>query len=563
MSRIIIPTQKDWKGIFKGDYFGHIWLGKQINLERSKGKIGIGDSMTSIFDSDDDVDVGIPIAFAQTAADGTDRWWALAGSVLFKSTNTNPESTWAQDAIASSPTAAENDMIEFLDALLVSTDTNISRLSTSWTANWWTSLSGTAAMTSSPHRFGVHAGAVLITDGRFINSYDGTVAKDPALSLPADFQSEWVRSIGDYAAIGTSIVGNKGEADMFFWDRAASTFNARYGIGDTSALCGFLTTRGFYIITKKGYIKKFTGNGFDTVQQFPTAEAADVITDIHPNGVAVDGDVVRILVRMNTESTSYLSHRTPSGLWTFEPATNNLYHFASPTNNSGLDYSQQELAGVGAVTLTTVSQGRLLIGAKTYKNYAGTDNTTRRLNGIFTLDEEATSGRGWFITPKIPSQNVRAFFRELFIRFERFLASTDRIRLAYRIQESLTLPAYETITWATSTTFTGTNADVAANDFVEILAGDNAGAIAKISSITGSPTRTFTIDLTLNASTKDARARYWPFIDLGTISSQSIQKEVFRIARRSTWVQYLVELRGTELSPQIEEMILDFDELQF
>ena len=92
---------------------------------------------------------------------------------------------------------------------------------------------------------------------------------------------------------------------------------------------------------------------------------------------------------------------------------------------------------------------------------------------------------------------------------------------------------------------------------MEILAGANAGAIAKITAITGTPTRTFTIDLTLNSSTSTARARYLPFIDLGTISSQNLQSAIMGIASRSEWLQLLVELRGSESSPQLENLSLE------
>src|SRR3990167_3511206 len=158
MTRIKIPSNKKYSGIHPGEFFGNIWHAKNIDLERVPGSILPSETLSSVFDSTDDTDLSLPIAFIRTAADGTDRWWVMGGK-LFKTTNTNPETGWTQDAIASSPTAPVDDMIEFVDALLVSTDTNIDRLSTTWTNDWWSSLTGASVMTSSPHRYGIFAGA--------------------------------------------------------------------------------------------------------------------------------------------------------------------------------------------------------------------------------------------------------------------------------------------------------------------------------------------------------------------------------------------------------------------
>ena len=266
----------------------------------------------------------------------------------------------------------------------------------------------------------------------------------------------------------------------------------------------------------------------------------------------VNENVVKILVDFGTIADP----RSISGIWTFDTDTFDLYHNGSVKNNVAKDYDQLQLSDVGALVATQPSQGRFLAGATAYTVY---DSATRI--GVFTSDEAATSGRGYIITPKIPSTNIRNWWREFFLKFRRLDTSTDRLRVLYRIQESNTLPAYETITWVTATTFTGTNADVAVGDFVEILAGDNAGAIAKITVITAGSPNTYTIDLTLSASTSAARARYLNFIDSATISSQAIQEQVFRTARRSNWIQFLVELRGSETSPQLEEMIIDQDDL--
>lgn len=548
-SRYQVPSIKtrQWVGIFPGEFAGNIFSSKGIDLGRSVSKVAIADSISAVTTSASLSNLRLSSAFLLTAADGTNRYWANGGK-LFKTTGNNPKTGWAQDAISGSPAAPLYDLIEFSSSLYVPIDTDIYKMTTgTWTSNWWSSQSGASALTSGvPHRFFILEGALCITNGRYIATWDGTIATQQALILPSQFQAQFAIAIADLSFIGTKSL-NAGNAEVFSWDRSNTNYTARYDIGDSECLAGFAVGGIPYIITKKGQIKRFSGQGFNVVQQFPSYEIPVNINNIDPNGISVDGNTVKIFVDYGVIS----SMRCRSGIWTFEADTLNLYHSGSIRN--GNDYSQQEVAGSGAIRLTAPGIGRYLIGGQPYVSYTSSSNY-----GIFAFDEGATAMQpGYFITPKMKAANVRRFWRQFFLRFPIFQNSTDRIRMAYRIAESTTLPAFETITWLTSTTFTGANANVKVGDFVEIIAGDNAGGLAKITGISGSGTITFTIDIAFNSSTAVARACYHRFIDLGTISSQAIQEQVFRTLARANWIQILVEMRGSINSPQLEELVAD------
>lgn len=551
-SRFQIPSAstRKWVGIFPGEFAGNIYSAKCIDLGRSASKVAISDSLSAATTSVSLASLTTPVAFLRTAADSTDRYWANAGK-LYKTSSTNPQSGWALDGISGGPSAPLWDLIEFSSSMFCPIDTDIYKLTAgTWTSNWWSAQSGASALTSGvPHRFFILEGALGITNGRYIATWDGTIATQQALILPSQFQANFGLATADLVFIGTKSL-NAGNAEVFSWDRSNTNYTARYDIGDTECIAGFLVGGIPYIITKKGQIKRFSGQGFNVVQAFPSYEIPKNITNIDPNGISVDGNTVKIFV----DYGAIADMRLRSGIWTFEADTLNLYHSGSIKNNAGKDYSQQEVAAAGAIRLTLPGSGRYLVGGKAYTVYPGTS-----IYGIYTFDESATTGHpGYFITPKMKSGDVKRFWREFTARFPICQNSTDRIRLAYRIQESTTLPAYETITWVTATTFTASNANLAVGDFVEVLAGDNAGALAKITVKTGAGAPwTFTIDLTLNASTSTARATYHRFIDLGSVSSQSIQEQVFRPLARSNWIQLLVELRGSINSPMLEELIAD------
>ena len=319
-------------------------------------------------------------------------------------------------------------------------------------------------------------------------------------------------------------------------------------MGDTEVYAAFVADS-VYIITRKGLIKRFNGVGFETVQQFPTVESKTEITAIHPNGVSVVENIAKIFVNFGGVATD----RGISGIWHYDISNRNLYHAGSVRNTNALDYAQKELAAVGAVKQTVVNQGSYLVGAQVYTVYAG---TTRY--GIFSSDEDGTSNQGYFITPKIRASTVRRFWRILFYVGRRMDNADDRIRFATRTIDSNALPAYETITWLAANQLTASNSSIAVGDFVEVIAGDNAGAIARITTISGT---TITIDRSLFSSTSTSRVRYLRFTDIGNIANVSVQNEIFRIAERSPWLQILTELRGTETSPLVEKLIIEFKNL--
>ena len=355
--RFKIPKDGKWSGVFPGEESGIIYAAKSIDLERYKGKVALADSYSDIVNSGSLANLTTPIAFVRSSADGTDRYWANGGR-LFKTTNTNPETGWAQDAIASTPTAPLYDLIDFVGALICPTSTDLSRLASGvWTASWWQGTLAQSALTANPHRFFILAGSLCFTDGRLIHSYDGTIVR-PDLTLPQGFIGYGGLVLGGIVYIFGQQIGG-GETHIYTWDGITQEEIAKYPVGDSEVLGGWVADS-VYIVTKKGYIKRFNGVGFGTVQQFPTAEFQQQITSIHPNGISVSENIAKILVNFGAISNT----RLVSGLWNYDMGSKNLYNSGSVRNTSTKDYAQHELADVGALKQTSVGQGLYLIGAQ-------------------------------------------------------------------------------------------------------------------------------------------------------------------------------------------------------
>ena len=138
-------------------------------------------------------------------------------------------------------------------------------------------------------------------------------------------------------------------------------------------------------------------------------------------------------------------------------------------------------------------------------------------------------------------------------------SADDRVRIYARLTDSNELPAYETVTWLSATQFSAANGDIAAGDLVEVIAGENAGALARITTVSGG---TVTIARSLFSSTANSRVRYLRFSEVGSISNVQLQNARFIASGRSEWLQLILELNGTELSPLLEAVIIDYKEIK-
>jgi hypothetical protein len=48
------------------------------------------------------------------------------------------------------------------------------------------------------------------------------------------------------------------------------------------------------------------------------------------------------------------------------------------------------------------------------------------------------------------------------------------------------------------------------------------------------------------------------FKKINSFTSTAEEQKIFTIAKRSDWIQFKIELRGTETSPEIDELIQEY-----
>lgn len=663
MPTIQIPSQES--GIFtkpsRGDKFGTLFATRNIDLDRVKGKIRLSERTYRLLDSGDDADFEIPVKFIRTDADKTDRWIALvqnaatstSDGLIFKSTDTNPTSAWAQDAITSvltgsiDPTAStavvgvgtlfttelsvgdriivsgetrtvtvitddthltvdsafsDNandaspdklstpldacwDMEIFgqansYDRLVVARDDNLALLNNGvWTSSWWVlTLGKTAMSTSNPHLLEQFLNLLIVTDGNVVHTIDDSlVVNTNRITLPKEYQIIWTANDGHRIYFGTK--NTRGLPSLVFpWNGTSKTYDSPLPVYDSYSLAGVAKDGIMHVINGKGQLLANNGSAFEEVAALPVASAvkewinkyAALAYRVHANGMAIiDGNIHILLdgMMLHASTKPFLEDQL-SGIWAYEPGIGlyNKYSIGQYDGATDDDWGAGRVSKVGALAETDKQNGKFLAGATVYSDGASTE-----IDALITLQgEDTVTQRGYFITPKMSPEGAIAFWRRMTLVFKKMKNSTDRIIIKYRVEEDATLISnngglkYFTATWTDTDTFTIADATfsvVVAGEEVEFLCGKGAGATAHISTITGaSPNYTVNLDEPIPNATGTAIVRVQNWTKLGAVSSQAIRRKTYRIAKKSPWIQFKVELRGDHQSPEVEKLLSNYED---
>lgn len=587
--KITIPSEnKQFIKPSSGEIFGNLWATKNIDLEANKGKIRLSERTYRVYDSGDDADFEIPVKFIRSDADQTERWWVLtqnnissvSDGLLFKTTGTNPLTGWTQDAIASTPTDCVDDMEIFgqansYDRLVVSRDTDLAMMNNgTWTASWWVStLSQSALTASNPHPLEQFMNKLLVIDGNLVHTIDDSlVVVASRIKLPKEYQIIWTANDGMRVYFGTRHLRG-GQALVFPWDGTSETYDPPIPVNSFISLAGVVPKDGVLrTINGKGQLMKFNGQAFDVIASLPIAgkkiqwsNATKRKGMVHPNGMTVIENEIHILLSGATDEGSpglYFFENFRSGIWVFNEDVGlyNKYSLGQYDKITNNDWGASTIIYAGALIETNLKNGRFLAGCGVYAAAPG--NFTKSI--IASQVDVSADNRGYFITPQIQASSVRAFWKRLNIVFKKLENATDRIIVKYRT--NIDMDAFKddgrmdtyVATWTDTDTFTVSDADfstVVAKDEVEILVGKGAGALVHISSITGtSPNYTVNLDEVVPNASGDSWIAVNRWTKLGTISSQTISEQLYSIAKRSSWIQFKIELRGTESSPELEKL---------
>lgn len=494
-----------------GDYNGNLWSTFNIDLDSNPGTIKTSKKLTQVIDSNL---IGTNIVQALEIHDGfyylTDNSTTYDCDVSDDPTNlANWSVNSTIDGTSGKDYGLETDMASFAGALLTSTGTDITRFirNSSFDPNWWTTVAGGTALTANKvHTLDVlrsGTDTLFITDGNKIRYYNGVAAGtvitiDSLLTancFTPSLDRMWVGSyteVGNHASVFEVQVG----ATNTLGDPA---YNQSYDVEGRVCLTMFTYKNTPFVITERGYIQAFNGAGFETVAQFPWANESKVMEGcrpgqvqdpatakaIHPKGAKVKGKYCYIYVDTNDEYFAdgfKLNSRSPSGVWVLNLETYSLTHRYA-LNDSVSTYGQQIVDRSGAILITNTPETRVMVGAEVNGN-----------TGVWMESDE--TNQGYFVTTRHETELVADAFESFTVKMDT-LDTSETIVNKYKDVSIPNFPLTITdITWLNSTQFvtTDTLTDVEAGDEIEIIFGSYAGELCHVVSITGSTTKTVTVD---------------------------------------------------------------------
>jgi hypothetical protein len=205
--------------------------------------------------------------------------------------------------------------------------------------------------------------------------------------------------------------------------------------------------------------------------------------------------------------------------------------------------------------------------------FSGTAKDPSNTNICSLMSFGATRNVGYFVTPKLYGAGITEAIQKLYMFIRGMNNDLNKIVIKYRTTERAGLPTPAVVvsagvaTWVDTTSFTilTTGKDVKSaqvGDEVEIVQGAGAGYSAHISAINdATSTYTYTLDEAIpNISANDVSDVFidnWTKLGEITKDSNTIDQGFHgqEIGGASAWVQFKIEMRGTDLSINVLKFI--------
>ena len=504
MSTLRIPSsEKQIIQANKGDYIGNMFNSYNLDLDSNPGTIKVSKKLTRVLDNTqwgtDDVVQALQIH------DGF-YYVATTRAVFRCSVNDDPtaEINWIEvTTLSAEDLGFETDMTSFNGLLLISLGTDImSWVDVTKDDDWWdVTTSGTALAANFTHTMEVLRSGLdtlFVTDRNRVRYYN-TAAGHTQITLDTLMTANCLTPSLDRMWAGTY---TEVENNAFVYELRVGDTQAlqAYEVDGRVCLAAFTYSNTPFVITERGYIQAFNGAGFKTIAQFPWANESKVMEGcrpglvqdsatsraIHPKGAKVKGNYCYIYVDTNDEYTdTNLTPRAASGVWVLDLETYSLTHRYSLNDDTGT-FGTHKVDRSGPVLITNTPETRIMVG--------GSINNTE---GIWM--ESNAVNQGYFTTVRHESDSVDDTFEKVIIKADK-LDATESITVKHKDISFSNLPLEVlAVTWLSANQFNtlATLTNVAVGDEVEICAGFAAGQICHITDITGTITKTVTVDASI------------------------------------------------------------------
>ena len=266
---------------------------------------------------------------------------------------------------------------------------------------------------------------------------------------------------------------------------------------EEGATVGFIVDDNCHIIDKTGQVRYFTGALFKPYQYFPPYYRGEKITLPHRNGIVVKGDMIKILWEGQ--------YPDPAGIWILEGG--NLYHKHS------LVFNKTTLNSLGAMEAEEL--GALFEEDELFMGASLLDGSGSEIKGVYSSTEGegvsvADDQRTQIMTAKLFSPHMYSLWQDMALKYDPVSGGEFIVKQkieAATITEGSGATAFNGV-WTADDVFTCSDTEfvseidagnIAVGDEIIVRKGQGAGLLAHITEISGTTTKTITIDEGLTA----------------------------------------------------------------
>lgn len=545
------------------DTLGNVYSSFNIDVTENQGRMRLGKRLVLNTDTVTTAELnGLPCAIKMFNNSATQQVFAVTGTDVLYGPAAYPSGT-PFIRHPNSPTTCQydvSDMEVFQNNLYVTTTNTLEKLTTGTT---WSTPDSTSSL-GNTNMLCVYPKLQLMykTDaGTKIWSWNGTAfTKTGAYSLDlGQAQGEiitFMKASTDRIWIGTQNL-NGGPGSIYEWDGVATQITKRYTLRASGALSCVIKDDVPYVVDSNGNLLVWNGGTFVIKASFNKSKNKKLYVPlyktnqrfIHPNGMSVINNNIHILIDGkfydDTLDNASTQDRIPSGVWEYTEANGLIHKYSVGLTKSGAaitDYGQSRIAQVGALAVVdypdnnTARNGTFMVGARYY-----TDASTKTFGLFYNDSNDALQKAGYFLTPKIDSQQITDIWSRVFLVYKALTGGTDKIVVKYRTAEGT--PIEFNGTWTSTTTFT-TTTDVSSlwtsgtGGEVEPIQGIGAGKCSHITSVVfATGIYTVTVDETYTGATGTFKGRASAWTKCEPFLAETFDWSEFPIETASTWIQ--------------------------
>lgn len=269
-----------------------------------------------------------------------------------------------------------------------------------------------------------------------------------ALDLPSDYEVRCLEELGQYLVIGTYNKINSSSADIFIWDRNASSFDRILRVNSVDGINALITFKNLTYIQAgtKGEWFVTNGSSVEKRAEIPKHLIGDDNYEVKPGAVAiVEGKIYFGL--SNYQSTT----GSQAGIWSLEPETGQLiYQNQISTGEIGTN----DAVKIGAIRATraggTDEQGYIA-------SWEDQENSSYGVDTLNTLSHKYSNSDAYLITSfyRVGLIYTNKTIPGTEIYLSKPLASGQSIKIQYRSDQSAVWTDYETFNTANKQEFRG------------------------------------------------------------------------------------------------------------